>query len=492
MDAMGQIKSYLDIAYRRRWWIVVPLVVSVATGALLLSQTDKVYQASTSILVRHQSIPEEFVRSTVTTRIEESMNSLIVTLGSRKYRERIVREFSMVPEDPTDAEVEAACRRLGSKVQYEWDRAEGSWFIVRVDDNDPVRAAGIANSLAGMFIEQHSLRRKTQASENLAQVEEWVEEKAAELDKKERVIAEYRRAHPYEMPGDQEANLQLLNSAMQQLGIVEDDIEDIERDLALLRSRKERGGAGSILDDGGGEQNPTLERYRMLLHELSDLQARYTEENPAVRSKKAQIAEFAKNNPEVLAIADPEDVSASGMSIAEQAESAEIFRLESELAQERENKRDLEEKRKLYERRLNAIPIREAEMQELERDVATLRRQYNDLLAKKETAQRSEEMESARKGEQFEIQDAASVPTLPYKPKPVQYLVMSALVGLGLGIGLVILAEFTDQTIRTEEQYRSDIPDLALLVAVPNLATGTKSSGRRRRREKKVASGGGA
>ena len=67
----SQIKPYLDIAYRRRWYIAVPVALGLAVGAVLLTQLPKVYQAQTTILVTPQRVPEEFVQSTVTSRLEE-------------------------------------------------------------------------------------------------------------------------------------------------------------------------------------------------------------------------------------------------------------------------------------------------------------------------------------------------------------------------------------------------------------------------------------
>lgn len=59
------------IAWRHKWTIVLPFVlVAVATMLVSLYLPD-LYRSETVILVVPQQVPESYVRSTVTTRIED-------------------------------------------------------------------------------------------------------------------------------------------------------------------------------------------------------------------------------------------------------------------------------------------------------------------------------------------------------------------------------------------------------------------------------------
>ena len=130
----------------------------------------------------------------------------------------------------------------------------------------------------------------------------------------------------------------------------------------------------------------------------------------------------------------------------------------------------------LYTRRIDRIPLREAELAALTQDLGQITGDYNDLLEKNENASRAEELERNRKGEQFQVQDAAQIPSRPYRPQPGAIFVMGALIGLGLGAAVAFVLEFLDQTVRSENQFRDSFPEVRLLVSMPSLAEDTKKT----------------
>jgi uncharacterized protein involved in exopolysaccharide biosynthesis len=58
---VSQIKPWLDVAYRRRYWILVPALLGLVAGAVVLSQMPKVYLAVTTIVWKQQTIPPGYV-----------------------------------------------------------------------------------------------------------------------------------------------------------------------------------------------------------------------------------------------------------------------------------------------------------------------------------------------------------------------------------------------------------------------------------------------
>ena len=60
------IQDYLDIGFRRKWYIIIPLVICVLGSFGVCKYLPKVYKATTLILVQPQAIPENYVRATIT------------------------------------------------------------------------------------------------------------------------------------------------------------------------------------------------------------------------------------------------------------------------------------------------------------------------------------------------------------------------------------------------------------------------------------------
>jgi len=85
----------LRILRRRIWPLLVTLaLVSAATavGALFLPNR---YRSETLILVVPQRVPESYVKSTVTARIEDRLLSISQQILSRTRLERIIHDFNL-------------------------------------------------------------------------------------------------------------------------------------------------------------------------------------------------------------------------------------------------------------------------------------------------------------------------------------------------------------------------------------------------------------
>jgi len=470
MDSRAQILYYANVAWRRKWLILVPLVLSVATSAVILHRLPKLYRSSTTILVTPQAVPRDLVRSTVTSTVEDSIGSLKVQVLSQTYLEKVVREFGLVPDNATDAEIERACNRLRRSVYVDYNRQKVTWFRVYVEDRDPKRCAGIANRLAQLFIEQNSLRRSEEASGTLREVERWLAEKQHLLDEKEAAIAEFKRRHPWELPENLQANLSMLEAENQRLAVVNNDIRSQEDHLAVLRVQAE-----SQANAGAGVNpttvaDPALRKLLELQSQLADLLIRYTKDNPEVKRKQAEIDDHLARNPGltqpvVEGEGEDEELPAPG-AIGIQAEIAKVM---SSIEREKEKRDGILQKVSVLQRRIDNIPELEAQLGALTRDLGTIKTDYQELLGKRDNARRAEEMEANRRGEQFRVQDVAQVPGLPYKPQPAMVLLYGALVGLGLGLGVVALLEVLDQTIRSEPQFQSVFPAVRLLVSMPHI-----------------------
>ena len=463
MDPRTQFKQYIDMAWRRRYWILIPSVLGLAVAAVLALNLPKVYRASTTILVTRQSIPEDLVRTTVTTRIEERIRSLRVQVMSRRYLEQVVKEFEMVPPEATEREIETACGQLRASTDLDWDRQGLSWFRIMVDSENPRLAAKIANRLAELFIEQNTQLREAQAKGTVETVEGWRTKTESDLRERDDKIAAYKARHLYELPDQEGATLQLLNSAQARIQQLTSDIQLRSEQLSAARAEEKlRRATSDALGVTAPSDDPDGRALWQMKRELQDLLSSYTEENPLVRRKRDQIAQFLSAHPE-LTVTPAATGSGEPQSSPEVARLAgEIRSLESDRAQESRNV-------DVLKKRIANMPLRQQELAQLTRDYDSLKRQYDSTVAQKEQAQRAQDIESARKGEQFQIQDRAGAPALPFKPVLSQYILFGLLGGLAAGVGFAALLEFFDSTVRNEEELGRRYPDLPVLGSIPNL-----------------------
>jgi len=122
----------------------------------------------------------------------------------------------------------------------------------------------------------------------------------------------------------------------------------------------------------------------------------------------------------------------------------------------------------MYQARLQATPLREAEITALTRDYQILQESYRSLLQKKEESQMSANLEKRQIGEQFKILDPARMPEKPVSPnRPLLYSVTTAS-ALLVGLLLAGLLEYRDTTFKTDTDVVATLT-LPVLAMIPEL-----------------------
>src|SRR5689334_10534504 len=92
-------EDVLHVLKSRVWLLLLPFAMIAAGTAVWVHHLPDQYRSETVILVVPQRVPESYVRSTVTTRIEDRLQSLVQQILSRTRLERIVRDFDLYADE---------------------------------------------------------------------------------------------------------------------------------------------------------------------------------------------------------------------------------------------------------------------------------------------------------------------------------------------------------------------------------------------------------
>jgi uncharacterized protein involved in exopolysaccharide biosynthesis len=169
----------------------------------------------------------------------------------------------------------------------------------------------------------------------------------------------------------------------------------------------------------------------------------------------------------------------------------ELESLDRRIAQKEAQEQQLRRIVASYQARIEAIPSRESELTALMRDYDTLQKQYTSLLAKREDAKIAADLERRQGGEQFRILDPARVPEVPFSPNRPRITFIGAAAGLFLALGLIGLAQYRDNSFRTEDEV-VQVLALPVVALVPRMVTSLETRRARRRRIRlSVAAAGG-
>nr|NJM03768.1 hypothetical protein [Desulfobacula sp.] len=111
----------------------------------------------------------------------------------------------------------------------------------------------------------------------------------------------------------------------------------------------------------------------------------------------------------------------------------------------------MEKRADTYRLRLAATPGVEEKYNTLMAERNNLYTKNTELQAKMMEAKIAREFESKQKGERFTLVEAARLPEKPHKPNRVAIVLIGLVLGMGAGIGLASIIEFSDASFRTPE-----------------------------------------
>lgn len=470
-----QTKIYLDMIWRRKWWLVVPTILALIASQLALQRMPKVYEVSTTVLVVSQKVPADIARSTVASDIDDRMASLRVQILSQQYLENVVKKVGLVAEDASRAEIEMACRRLAGRVKINYDMQEYSWFRITLTDQDPRRAAEAANLLADLFIRQNTQFRTAEAQATLEQIQQWEHDKKKELDALDKQIAEYQHRYMFELPERLGTNLQLLAGKQGQLGVLSDEIQTLGLRMDAYKAQAQaqaqtEADPGAVVPGAALFTTPAQRELATLRKQLSDLRLKYTDQHPQVRLAREQIEELLRQYPE-LALGAESPTGGQEPAAAQSVTDPTLLQMQTEMEGLEKEKARLQEEIAKLQGWIDRAPIHEQQLNDLTRDYAALKADHGGLVAKRQEALRAVDLESKERGESFRVQDYAYAPSRPKSPDPVQIVLMFLIGGFGLGIGAALLLEVIDQSFKTEAEFRTTYPNIPLLVTVPTFRT---------------------
>ena len=111
------IHDYIEIFLRRIWYIVLPFVIILMVAGIYGFSSPKVYRATTLILVTPQKVPTDYVRPTVTSRIEDRLQSIGQEIMSRTRLEQIISEFKLYSKEAKSLALEEIVELMRKDIQ---------------------------------------------------------------------------------------------------------------------------------------------------------------------------------------------------------------------------------------------------------------------------------------------------------------------------------------------------------------------------------------
>jgi polysaccharide chain length determinant protein (PEP-CTERM system associated) len=490
-------EDLLRILRRRIWVILCPFAIVAAATAVAARKLPDLYRSDALILVVPQQVPQDYVRSAVTMRLEDRLQSIQQQIMSRTKLEEIIKELNLYEKERRNGIMEDIVERMRKDIKVDPIRAEA--FSVGFVGGDAKTVQKVAEKLASLFITE-SLSDRERLTEGTNQfLEGQVDLARRRLIEQEKKLQDFRAKYSGQLPSQLDANLRALGGVQTQLqNLLEVDNRESDRRLTYEHSLKdlEEGNTAalaapaSVSASSEGPASVTggtaAQRLQIARAQLKALQLQgKTDDHPDVVSWKRLIATL-EDQARQEALAQP--VSAADGNPIETARQAKMQQLRDVIAQidkqaavRTDEEKKLQTQAAVIQQHIDAVPQRESDLTELTRDYPTLGQLYNNLVVKKEESTLAANLERRQIGEQFHLLDPARVPEKPFSPNRHSINAYGMLAGLAIGLALVAFFEYRDSTFATDDEIAS-LLSLPVLAVVPVMRSERDEQRTRKRR----------
>lgn len=465
---------YKTILIKRKWYVIIPLFITLTASAVYLLTAKRLYKATTLILVQRQTVPENYVSSTVTASIHERMRTIKEHITSRSNLEGLINKYDLYA--PKNREEKALT--IEEKVEFMrksisiWVNRGASFSLSFIYSN-PEKVMQVTNDLTTNFINENLMVREEQSVGTTQFLQNELDRIEVALKRREKALTDFQQEHRGSLPDQLSSNFNMLKQYNDKVASIEQRLDEARTQKIMLQEQianSERISETVQVDQRDDSTESIQETFissdiTELKHRLKELQHRYTEKHPDVIKLKTIIARMEANQPEL-----PEAESSDMFVQQLESLALQMASIQNTIKTHQQEKAELDKKIAIVTKRIEDTSDVGLELISLQRDYNSIRSQYNNLLAKKLQSELAESLEIRKKGEQFKIIDHAKLPEKPFKPNVPKTLLAGILVGLTAGLGLALGLEYMDKSF---EDYRelSEFLQMPLLAVIPRIET---------------------
>ena len=444
----------LNGLWQRRWLILALTWISAIVGWLAIALLPSQYESRAQVFVQTETILQPVlngvaVRPNYVNRVEVMRLQLLARPNVEEviYRSGLHQTIEADTAHERAAKMETLIGELSEDIKIASPRE--MYFIITYRHKEPQIARDVTAAVLNLLIEQDVGASLSESEAARRRLDLQIEEFEERLSANERAVAAFRSENAVELANSESASRR-REMKEQELVRVSDE---------LLRTRGRAISLKNILSTTpriavGGEMEKLQAR-------LADLKSRYNDTYPEIANVEERIRELQSANDGLMAT-NPEYIRLqSELAVAEQTSIALA-------AREEDVRRDLS----ALELAFAAAPAVLADLQQIERQYETTKKTYEELLARRDRLQLTQNLGPAGRGVAYQVFERPAPAIHPVSP-PRLLLIVGVLViagGIGLGGGLVLSLLDKSYTQVSELSEAFGLPVLGAVSSAPSFA----------------------
>lgn len=448
-ESLSQIAGIGRAMWKYRWpGVLVAWIVAAIATAVVFRIPDE-YEATARIYVDTQSILKPLMSGlAVQPDIDQQVVMLSRTLISRPNVEKLVRMADLDLQNSSKAEQEATIESLMKTLQIRSTGRDNLYYL-SFRDPEPEKAKRAVQSLASIFVESSlgASRKDTDAAKVF--LNEQIKSYQTKLEEAEARLKEFRIRNIALQYGDGKDSASRLGELSANLDRAKLELREAERahEAAKTALKNETAQSAnlttrSLLQESAiSVSTPEIDaRIEAQQRNLDMLLQRFTELHPDVISARRLLKDLdAQKNKEMaelrrVALAAPSGGSNVQNNLAYQELNRMVAMSEVQVAGLRARVAEYASRYEQARNQMKTAPQIEAEAAQLNRDYDIHKKNYEDLVSRREAAAMSGDLDVASGVADFRLIDPPRVSSQPVSPNRLLLLAGALAVSIGAGI----------------------------------------------------------
>lgn len=453
MQALGDLRRYVSGAWRHRWKALLLAWLLCLAGWAAVWRLPDVYASNARVYADADVILAQTLRDIAVPGATAAQVELLQrTLLTRPNLERVIARTDLDLRIRTPAEREALIADLGRQIRVVPQAR--NLFRIEYTDHDPRLAHAVVRTLLDLFIERAASNDRQQMDNARTFVNQQIAAYETQLREAERRRAEFRARYLELLPNDQFGGASRLEQARGRQAALRGELEDAQLRRTVLRTQLEQtpeftperiiGGGGP----GGGGRVAEAERA------LRELRLRFTDNHPDVVALRAMIVDLRATGgggggggTAATRVPGQPNPQREVLQLRVVDADVAIASLERQI-------RDVAAETERLEALARQVPQVQAQMTNMDRDYSVIRRQYEELLERRESLQLAGAARNTADQVRLEVIEPPTVPSAPTGPNRLLLYSAVLLAGLGAGAMVAVLLALLDSSFYTVSDLR--------------------------------------
>lgn len=484
-EVIAQFQAAARGMWKYRWFGMMVAWAVAAIGTIVVFKIPNQYEASARIHVDTMSILKPLMAGlAVQPDVDQQISMLSRTLISRPNVEKLVRMADLDLKNRSKAQQDATVDELMKTLKIS-GTGRDNLYLLSYRDEEAEKAKRAIQSLVSIFVESGLGASRKDADSAKVFINEQIKSYQAKLEEAEARLKDFRLRNLDMQVGEGKDTASRMGELSGQLEKARLELREAEnaRDAAkaALSSEKSQGAnlsTQSLLQESAiSVATPEIDaRLDGQRRQLDNLLQRFTDQHPEVLSTRRLLQELEEQKRKEVqalrkaAMAAPPGVTggAGGSSLAAQELNRMVAMSEVQVAALRARVGEYSSRLANARLALKSAPQLEAEAAQLNRDYAINKKNYEDLVARRESVSMSGDLDVASGMAEFRLIDPPRVSPQPVFPNRLLLLPLVLLAAVAAGM----FAAFAGSQVRpvffhaAELRAKFDLPILGMVSAV--------------------------